>query len=101
MYFSIIEKMSAEFSEFIDTIIHQLERFKEQIKEPENDIQLINFLRERERLFTSMLLNHRGEKTTRLLKINHLASLIHCLLFMYDNNSIDCEDMLNFIKLTD
>ena len=93
--------MSAEFSEFIDTIIHQLERFKEQIKEPENDIDLINFLREREKLFTIMLLNHRGEKTTRLLKINHLASLIHCLLFMYDNNSIDCEDMLNFIKLTD
>ena len=93
--------MSSEFTTFIDTIIHQLERFKEQIKEPENDIDLINFLREREKLFTIIILNHRGEKTTRLLKINHLASLIHCLLFMYDNNSIDCEDMLNFMKLTD
>ena len=93
--------MSSEFSTFIDTIIHQLERFKEQIKEPENDIDLINFLREREKLFTIIILNHRCEKTTRLLKINHLASLIHCLLFMYDNNSIDCEDMLNFMKITD
>ena len=90
--------MNEQLCTCIDSIVNQLNTFKENISNMENETELVRFLHSKEKLYTDILFASNNENVIRQKRLSHLLSFMDMLLTMYYNNKVDSNDYLNNLK---